>query len=111
MLAAKQTTDEEDYVTGYTYNLSGALIAETYPSGRLVKNDLDADGDLAQVDTRERPGDQLKRFASSFTYNASGAVTSMQLGNGRWESTSFNSRLQPTQYEPWPPDPQSSKEE
>ena len=25
------------------------------------------------------------------------AVTSMQLGNGRWESTKFNERLQPTQ--------------
>src|SRR5690606_25547984 len=32
-----------------------------------------------------------------FTYNAAGAVTSMQLGNFRWESTQFNSRLQPTQ--------------
>ena len=36
-------------------------------------------------------------YAKSFTYNAAGAVTSMQLGNGRWESTTFNSRLQPTQ--------------
>ena len=36
-------------------------------------------------------------YANSFTYNAAGAVTSMQLGNGRWESTTFNSRLQPTQ--------------
>jgi YD repeat-containing protein len=32
----KQTTDGTDYVTGYTYNLSGALIEETYPSGRVV---------------------------------------------------------------------------
>src|SRR5690606_8844915 len=29
--------------------------------------------------------------------NAAGAVMSMQLGNFRWESTQFNSRLQPTQ--------------
>ncbi len=36
-------------------------------------------------------------YANSFTYNATGAVTSMQLGNGKWESTQFNSRLQPTQ--------------
>ena len=39
----------------------------------------------------------LWNYASHFTYNAVGAVTSMQLGNGRWESTTFNSRLQPTQ--------------
>ncbi|MGD9562517.1 MAG: hypothetical protein AB7F88_09895 [Pyrinomonadaceae bacterium] len=36
-------------------------------------------------------------FANNFTYNAAGAVTSMKLGNGAWESTVFNSRLQPTQ--------------
>ncbi|MCV4860576.1 hypothetical protein OFB63_31495, partial [Escherichia coli] len=36
-------------------------------------------------------------YAKNFTYNAAGAVTSMQLGNGLWESTQFNSRLQPTQ--------------
>jgi len=36
-------------------------------------------------------------YASNFTYTASGAVSSMQLGNGLWESTAFNSRLQPTQ--------------
>ncbi len=39
----------------------------------------------------------LWNYAQNFTYNAAGAVTSMQLGNGRWESTQFNSRLQPTQ--------------
>ncbi len=36
-------------------------------------------------------------YAKNFSYNAAGAVTSLQLGNGRWESTTFNSRLQPTQ--------------
>ena len=34
-------------------------------------------------------------YANSFTYTAAGAVSSMQLGNGKWESTVFNSRLQP----------------
>ena len=39
----------------------------------------------------------LWNYARLFTYNPAGAVISMQLGNGRWESTAFNSRLQPTQ--------------
>ena len=50
--AAKQTTEGGDaagYSTGYTYNLSGALIEETYPSGRKVKNVLDNDGELSLV--------------------------------------------------------------
>jgi YD repeat-containing protein len=45
----KQTTDGEDYVTNYTYNLSGALVEQTYPSGRKVKNVLDNNGDLSMT--------------------------------------------------------------
>lgn len=98
--AAKQTTDGGDsagYTTGYTYNLSGALDTETYPSGRVVKNVLDANGDLSIVESKKNSAAGYWHYADSFTYNAAGAVTSMQLGNGRWESTVFNSRLQPTQ--------------
>ena len=104
----KQTTDGQSYSTGYAYNLSGALVEQTYPSGRVVKNVIDNNGDLSMVQSSKcldgtlltngvctnRSG--LWSYARNFTYNAAGAVTSMQLGNGRWESTQFNSRLQPT---------------
>ena len=80
----------------YSYNLSGALLEETYPSGRVVKNTLDADGDLQQVQSR-KANDTFRNYANSFNYTAAGAVASMRLGNGKWETTSFNSRLQPTQ--------------
>ncbi len=92
----KQTTDGTAYTTGYTYNLSGALIEETYPSGRVVKNTLDNDGELQQVQSR-RTNDTFRNYANGFNYTAAGAVSSMRLGNGRWENTQFNSRLQPTQ--------------
>ena len=98
--ASKQTTDGGDsagYTTGYTYNLSGALMEETYPSGRIVKNELDVSGDLSQVSSKENSSAIFKTYANDFTYNAAGAVTSLKLGNGRFESTQFNSRLQPTQ--------------
>ncbi len=85
------------------------MVEQTYPSGRKLKNVLDASGDLSMVqsarcmdaaagtdaDCAAQAG--LWNYAKNFTYNAAGAVTSMQLGNGRWESTQFNSRLQPTQ--------------
>jgi YD repeat-containing protein len=45
----KQTTDGQDYTTAYVYNLSGALVEQTYPSGRVVKNVLDNKGDLEIV--------------------------------------------------------------
>jgi RHS repeat-associated protein len=94
---AKQTTDGTDYATAYTYNLSGALIEETYPSGRVVKNTLDSNGDLAMTESKRNSAAGYWSYANSFTYNPAGAMTSMQLGNGRWEGTTFNARLQPTQ--------------
>jgi hypothetical protein len=81
----------------YSYNLAGALVEQQYPSGRVVKNVLDSDGELATVQSKKNPSNAFWTYASHFSYNAAGAVTSMQLGNGRSESTKFNERLQPTQ--------------
>lgn len=92
-LAGTQTP----YTFGYVYNLSGALIEETYPSGRVVKNTLDADGDLSQVQSRKNLNYGFFAYADSFTYNSSSAVTKMQLGNGKWETTAYNERSQITQ--------------
>lgn len=102
--AHKQTTDGVEYGGGtdqtkwmtYTYNLSGAMIEQQYPSGRVVKNTLDTTGDLQQVQSRRSNG-TFRNYANSFNYTAAGAVSSMRLGNGRWENTTFNSSLQPTQ--------------
>ena len=102
--ASKQTTDGVTYGNGstdslmtYSYNLGGGLIEQQYPSGRVVKNVLDNSGDLAVVQSKKNAASGFWHYADAFTYNPAGAVTSMQLGNGRWESTTFNSRLQPTQ--------------
>ena len=72
------------------------LIERKYPSGRVVKTTLDADGDLSKVESR-KTGATLKTYADNFAYTAAGAVSSMKLGNGNWESTVFNNRLQPIQ--------------
>jgi RHS repeat-associated protein len=92
----KQRTDNNDYTTAYIYNLSGALIEETYPSGRVVRNTLDVDGDLAQVQSKKLNG-TYQNYANAFTYTSAGAVSSIRLGNGKFENTTFNSRLQPIQ--------------
>ncbi len=93
----KQSTDGETYDTEYKYNLSGGMIEQTYPSGRVVKNVINNDGELSIVQSKKNANAGYFDYAKSFTYNATGAVESMQLGNGKWESTTFNSRLQPTQ--------------
>ncbi len=101
--ASKQTTDGVTYGNGstdslmtYTYNLSGALVEQQYPSGRVVKNVLDPTGDLAIVQSRKNADHGFFDYAKGFVFNAAGAVTSMQLGNGRWETAQYNSRQQIT---------------
>lgn len=97
VMGHKQTTDGNAYTTRYTYKLSGALDEETYPSTRVVKNVLDNNGNLSIVESKKNANSGFFNYAKNFTYNAAGAATSLQLGNGKWESTQFNSRLQPIQ--------------
>jgi RHS repeat-associated protein len=97
VISHKQSTGGTDYTMSYVYNLSGALVEETYPSSRKVKNILDDGGSISLVQSRKNSSSGFWNYADSFTYTAAGAVSSVQLGNGHWESTQFNSRLQPTQ--------------
>ena len=94
--ASKQTTDGREFPMSYLYNLSGSLTEQTYPSGRAVQNILDAEGNLSAVRSKKNSAAGYWNYADSFTYNSAGAAVSLQLGNGKWESTKFNSRFQPT---------------
>src|SRR5256714_1992164 len=92
VLSSTQTTDSQSYNFGYTYDLTGALKTETYPSGRVVTDVYDSAGRLMSV-----TGSGNKTYANSFSYTAHGAASALKLGNNLWEHTSFNSRLQPTE--------------
>jgi RHS repeat-associated protein len=96
VLSSKQSTDGQNYVMSYSYDLGSNLIETTYPSGRKIKNTIATDGDLSKVETQLSGGSYVTR-ADNFNYAASGSVSSMKLGNNRWESTILNSTLQPTQ--------------
>ncbi|MBA3352270.1 MAG: RHS repeat protein, partial [Blastocatellia bacterium] len=98
LLSSEQETDGRVYPTSYSYNLSGALVSQTYPSGKVVTNFFDNVGDLWSVAGRT-PTTPYKSYASGFDYDfiSTGAQNKMQLGNGRWESTIFNKRLQTVQ--------------
>jgi RHS repeat-associated protein len=81
----------------YTYNLSGALIEQTYPSGRKIKNTFDTDGELESVKSQKSSNAALRTHASNFVRNSAGAITSMKLGNGLYETAKVNDRLQITE--------------
>jgi RHS repeat-associated protein len=97
VLSHKQTVDGRDYTTSYTYGISGALLSETYPSGRVVKRTYESDGALQQVLSKKDANHGVFKYAGQFTYAPSGRVVSMQLGNHAWQSVQLNARLQPTQ--------------
>ena len=71
------------------------LVSERYPSGRIVRHEFAAAGDLARVISLR--GGVARTLAANFSYAPHGAISAMQLGNNRWETTQFNNRLQPTQ--------------
>jgi RHS repeat-associated protein len=76
-----------------------------YPSNRTVTNCYDDNGRIAWASVSLtaancQQGAQVEpsnSYASLIGYAPHGAMTSLTYGNGLTESTSFNSRLQPTQ--------------
>lgn len=84
----------------YQYDLAGNLLSQTYPSGHVVTNEYDRAGRLSgtkQGSGSYYAGAAPTDAANRLQYTAHGAVAAMKLGNGLWEHTVFNSRLQPTQ--------------
>jgi RHS repeat-associated protein len=104
LLSSEQRTTAEQiagteapYTFSYAYNLSGAVVEQTYPTGRVVRQTLNADGELSQVRSRKTSSQGFATYAASFSYNSSGALLKMQLGNGRWESAEYDpKRMQVT---------------
>jgi RHS repeat-associated protein len=90
-LISQQLTDGQTYESKYKYDFGGRMVEQTYPSGKVVRNFFENDGDLAKV---VRNG---KTYVSDFSYNASGGINSLKLGNGLWETAQFNTRQQLTQ--------------
>ncbi len=99
---SRQITDGVVYGTDeapmtYSYNLSGALIEEKYPSGRVVKNEFENDGDLLRISSKQTANTSFTTFANGFSYTADGKIAKLKLGNNLWESATFNNRLQVTE--------------
>ncbi|MFY9553322.1 MAG: RHS repeat-associated core domain-containing protein [Blastocatellia bacterium] len=86
----KQTTGGVGYSMSYAWDLAGNKTSEVYPSGRTVSTGYDDAGRLLQVS-----GAGII-YASGISYAPHGSMAAMTLGNSLIESTTFNSRLQPT---------------
>lgn len=92
--ASQQVIDGQTYSMSYAFDLAGNMTSQTYPTGRVVTQSFDNAGRLANI-SGQASGGAPKAYANAFGYSAHGAVERVRLGNGRWEHTSFNNRLQP----------------
>jgi YD repeat-containing protein len=89
--AQRQIIGTQIYNLGYTYNLAGQLMTETYPSGKVITNNYDAAGRLSGV------ADAQTAYLGTFQYQGTGgALSSYSLGNGTTEPFTLNDRLQLT---------------
>ena len=88
---SSQVVGSTTYPFSYTYDISGALATETYPSGRVVTNAFDAAGRISGVTGSIAPS----AYASNVTYAPQGPISGLNLGSGMTEAWTFSSREQP----------------
>jgi RHS repeat-associated protein len=80
--------DGTTYLVQYGYNLASQLTSITYPSGRVVSQNLDAFGSMAAI------ADTSTTYLSSLTYNGAGQPLGLMLGNGVQGAFTYNDHLQ-----------------
>lgn len=101
LTGSHQITDSQSYSFTYAYNLAGGMTKEVYPSGREIRTSYDNAGRVAGVKNQASglyyAGAASSDTANRIQYTAHGAMNVMKLGNGKWEHTGFNGRLQPLQ--------------
>jgi RHS repeat-associated protein len=96
-----QSTDGQPYAMSYMYDLAGNLKTQVYPSGRVLETSYDNSGRIAGVKNQTTGSFYVGAAATDSTnriqYAAHGQTSQVRLGNGLWEHTNFNTRLQVTQ--------------
>jgi len=75
------TIQSNSYSTQYAYDLADNLIQTTYPSGRVVANQLDSLGRTATITTMSNVGGPVQSIASNLDYLPFGPMTALDYGN------------------------------
>jgi YD repeat-containing protein len=92
--ASNQQTMGQTYAFAYTYNLTGALTSETYPSGRVVTTGYDGVNREKSV-TGQYVGVGTN-YVSGTSYAPQGALSAMTYGNTLARSYTYDNRLRPS---------------
>jgi YD repeat-containing protein len=92
VVTSQQTTDGQTYSFSYGYNYAGALVAETYPSGRVLTTGYDPANRATGISGTLHGG--VTNYAASATYAAHGALAQVWYGNNLVDNYVYNNRLQ-----------------
>jgi RHS repeat-associated protein len=84
------------YATAYSYDASGNILTETYPSGRIVTYSRDTLGRVSGVTTKQNAGASPVTVTSSVTYEPFGPLAAMSFGNGLTATLSYDQDYQLT---------------
>jgi RHS repeat-associated protein len=84
-----------NYQASATYNRAGALVTETYPSGRTITYDFDTAGRTSSVTGTLGDGTQ-RTYSTAISYSSLGGLSQEQLGTTIpiWNKLFYNSRGQ-----------------
>ncbi len=82
------------YTFNYTYNLTGSLTSETYPSGRLVYTCYDGANRATGLSLTQ--GCTANNYVTSIAYMPHGAPWVVYYGSGLTGVAGYNHRLQPS---------------
>ncbi|MCU1264914.1 MAG: repeat-associated core domain protein [Acidobacteria bacterium] len=88
--AHRQKVGATTYSMGYTYNLAGELLSETYPSLRTMNYAYDEAGRLASFSDNNNV-----TYANTFSYAPHGGLLSENFGNTAIHSMTYNNAFQP----------------
>ena len=83
----KETIDAVAYNFTYGYNRYSDNINITYPSGLVIKNDYNRNGDLVKINS---VGTTTTNLFTNNNENGLGQNTSYTLGNGKTSTTTYN---------------------
>lgn len=87
--ASNVQTQGQSYTFGYTYDLAGDLMTETYPSGRQIKSTYDA----AQRPMTTGSKGATTPYVLQAGYYPQGSVYYWQYGNSVWPVESYTKNL------------------
>ncbi len=85
--AVNNVIDGTTYSVQYAYNLASDLTSITYPTGRVVAQNVDPIGRLSSISDGAT-------YLNNMSYNAAGKILGYTLGNGVQGSFGYNDHLQ-----------------